>query len=121
MPTRCAAFPWKRIAGSVVLLPPIGYRRDNPDLVQASVEPIYQIGPVPDKPEVPIPGAQILIGRPGDDPHQLVLVHTRDGQENRVRAHRAVRLVVACQLSLNDLDCGFSIDHACSIAYGLAW
>ncbi len=59
-------------AGSVVRFPLAGYRGDGTDLVQTSVDAVNKVRPVPTQHEVRILGAQILLGRPGNDPCQVV-------------------------------------------------
>ncbi len=87
--------------------------------MKAAVEAINQVQPVPGDHEVGISGPQVLLGRPGDHPRQLVLFHMCDSHAHRLEPRRQVTLVVAFQLLFNHLDRCISLNHACSILYGL--
>lgn len=116
----CGTYGLAPNADTIVGLPRPRGRRDDADLVQTSVDPVDQVWPVPGEHEVRIPGPKVLLGRPRDNPDQLVLLYMRHSHAHRVQARRQFPLMVAFQLFFNDPDCGFSLDHPRSIAYGPA-
>ncbi|GGW67485.1 hypothetical protein GCM10010381_60560 [Streptomyces xantholiticus] len=59
-----------------------------------------------------------LLGLPGDDPHQLVLLDTGHSHPHRVHTYSPPLLTVALQLFFDGPNGGFSLDQAFSIPYG---
>ncbi len=107
-------------ADSVVRLPRARYCGDDTDPVQASVDAVDKVRAIPGQRELWIPGAQILLRRPGNDPRQLVPLDMRHSHLHRAKPKRKLPLVLAFQLFLDDLNRGFSLNHSVSIPYGLA-
>lgn len=105
-------------ADSVVRLPRVCYGGDNTDLVQASVDAVNKVRPIPGQRELRVSGAQILIRCPGNDPYKLVLLYMRHSHAYRVKSKRQLSLAVTLQLLFNDLNRGISLNHFVSIPYG---
>ncbi|SFT22067.1 hypothetical protein SAMN04487982_110156 [Streptomyces sp. ok210] len=106
-------------ADSVVRLPRFRYCGDDTDLVQASVDAVNKVRPIPSQCEVSVSGSQILLRCPGNDPYQLMLLYMRHSHAYRLKPERQLWLVVAFQLFLNDLNRSISFNHFGSISYDL--
>lgn len=105
-------------AHSVVRLPRVRYCGDDTDLMQASVDAVNKVRPIPGQREVWVSSAQVLLRCPGNDPYQLMLLYMRQSHAYRLKPERQLSLVVAFQLFLNDLNRGISFNHFGSISYG---
>ena len=106
-------------ADSVVRLPRVHYCGDDTDLMQASVDAVNKVRPIPCQREAWISGAQVLRGCPGDDPYQLMLLYARHSHAYGDKPERKLSLIVAFQLFLDDLNRSISFDHFGSISYCL--
>ncbi|GGX99405.1 hypothetical protein GCM10010358_61340 [Streptomyces minutiscleroticus] len=107
----CGAYRQTPDAGSVIRLPLPRCRGNDTDPVQSSVDAVDQIRSIADQREPRVARAYELLGLPGDDPDQLVLLHMNHGRTHRTRIRGPPLLIVALQLFRNSLNRGFSLDH----------